>query len=157
MKTWKLFLCSLVPMAFGELTNRLILVPFLGTLLFYAAPLVMAAFCLWLGLRCARDGVRFLPALLLTQWLNVLSLVLYVWQFHFVSSDTRSLFLAGLAQDPAASFLLISGKVAWLLNSDNVWGAEESLVMVAVSVALLLVLFSCGYLAERVRRSRAAG
>lgn len=69
MKTWKLFLCSLVPMAFGELTNRLILVPFLGMLLFYAAPLVMAA----------------------------------------------------------------------------------------VSVALLLVLFSCGYLAERIRRSRAAG
>lgn len=157
MKSWKLFLCSLVPMAFGWLTNRLILVPFLGTLLFYAAPLAMAAFCLWLGLRCARDGARFLPALLLTQWLNVLSLGLYVWQFHFVSDEARSFFLAGLAQYPAHSFLLISGKVAWLLDTDNVWGAGETLIMTAGSVVLLLVLFSCGYLAEQVRRSRAAG
>lgn len=149
MKTWKLLLFSLVPMVFGWLVNRLILTPVLGTFLLFGSAWITAAFCLWLGWRCARSGTRFCSALLLTQWLNVLSLGLYVWQFHLCSDETRSFFWAGLSQYPAVGLNMLSARIIGVFFHAldlYAWGPRESLILCCLSVCLLLVLFSCGYL-----------
>ena len=99
MKTWKLCLLSLAPGVLGWLCNLLLswtlfasLPAFLSNLLFYISyylpTLAAIAFCLWLGRRCGRARVPFSKYLLCTLWPSAVSLILYVWQFHFVSGHS---------------------------------------------------------------------
>ena len=113
MDTRTLILFSLVPTAPGHLVNTLLMVPLLGTPLYLLMPWAAALFCLWAGGRCGRAGTRLLPALLLTQWLNVLCLGLYLWQFHFGDGTAPSLLLSGLAQAPGSCLSLAT---SWLVH-----------------------------------------
>lgn len=105
MKTWKLLLLALVPGLWGWLCNWLTAVSlngpaFLFTLAFYIQVPAAIVFCLWLGHLCGRSERSYPACLLLTQWPSLVSFALYVWQFHFVSSEARSFLLAGLGQYP---------------------------------------------------------
>ena len=100
MKTWKLLLLALVPGLWGWLCNWLTAVSlngpaFLFTLAFYIQVPAAIVFCLWLGHLCGRSERSYPACLLLTQWPSLVSFALYVWQFHFVSSEARSFLLAG--------------------------------------------------------------
>ena len=158
MDTRTLILFSLVPTALGHLVNTLLMVPLLGTPLYLLMPWAAALFCLWAGGRCGRAGTRLLPALLLTQWLNVLCLGLYLWQFHFGDGTAPSLLLSGLAQAPGSCLSLAT---SWLVHrslqpvrSGTIfWGPQQTLLMLSLSTALLAALFLCGYLWGRHKRS----
>lgn len=144
MKVWKLLLLSLVPAAVGEVCNRLFMAPGMGTALFYVQTPAVAVFCFWLGRRCVRRGNRFLSALALTQWPSVVSLGLYLWQFHLCGEETRSMFLAGLSQSAGAPLFSIAARIVMPFSGDS-WGPPETLAGMCVSLALLAILFSCGY------------
>ena len=95
MKTWKLLLLALVPGLWGWLCNWLTALSlngptFLFTLAFYIQVPAAIVFCLWLGHLCGRSERSYPACLLLTQWPSLVSFALYVWQFHFVSSEARS-------------------------------------------------------------------
>ena len=156
MKTWKLCLLSLVPGVLGWLLNRLLswvlfasLPDFLYTLLFYLVyylPTVATiVFCLGLGRRCGRARVPFPKYLLCTQWPSAASLILYVWQFLFVSDAARSTLLALLGQMPAAPLYGIGTRVAVLLDTDHVIGRPEMLAATVFSLALLAALYIAAY------------
>ena len=111
MKTWKLLLLALVPGLWGWLCNWLTALSlngpaFLFTLAFYIQVPAAIVFCLWLGHLCGRSERSYPACLLLTQWPSLVSFALYVWQFHFVSSEARSFLLAGLGQYPASRCFL---------------------------------------------------
>ncbi len=153
MKTWKLLLLSLVPGIAGYGVNLLILLPILGTAVFYLQGVAIAVFCIWLGTRCARSGRRFPSALLLTQWPSAVCFLLYLWQFHVCSDDSRNFFLAGLSQMPGEPLLFYAGKLVAPFSNHS-WGPPETLAATAISLMLLAALFSCGY--WWTRRSRSA-
>lgn len=105
MKTWKLLLLALVPGLWGWLCNWLTAVSlngpaFLFTLAFYIQVPAAIVFCLWLGHLCGRSERSYPACLLLTQWPSLVSFALYVWQFHFVSSEARSFLLGGAGAVP---------------------------------------------------------
>ena len=141
MKLYWLLLFALAPAAFGYVSNLLILTP-VGMLIFWLQPFLMAAFCLWFGRRCALRGNHFLSTLALTQWCNLLSIPLYIWQFHFCAEEARNLFLCLLAQLPATPLLMPAMRITSLFV-DNYW---ELSVTTIVSVLLLGILFSAGFL-----------
>ena len=156
MKTWKLCLLSLVPGVLGWLCNLLLswtlfasLPAFLSNLLFYISyylpTLAAIAFCLWLGRRCGREKYSFPQYLLCTQWPSAASLILYVWQFHFVSDQARSTLLAVLGQMPSAPLMLFATRLTWLLDTDNTWDRPESLLATIFSLVLLALLYVAGY------------
>lgn len=156
MKTWKPCLLALVPGILGYLCNlslsMLLAVPlptFLSSLLFYGAyylPTVgTIVFCLWLGHRCAREKVSFLKYLLATQWPSVVSLILYVWQFHFVSDEGRSTLLAVLGQMPATPLYSIASRIVLLFDTDHVIARPEMLAATVFSLVLLAALYIAGY------------
>ena len=140
MKIYWLLLASLAPAAFGYVSNFLILTP-VETAIFWLQPFLMAAFCLWLGRRCALSGNRFLSALALTQWFNLLSIPLYIWQFQFCAAEARNLTLCLLAQLPALPLLMPAMRITSLFI-DNYWELSVSII---VSVLLLGILFSVGF------------
>ena len=156
MKTWKLCLLSLVPGVLGWLCNLLLswtlfasLPAFLSNLLFYISyylpTLAAIAFCLWLGRRCGREKYSFPQYLLCTQWPSAASLILYVWQFHFVSDQARSTLLAVLGQMPSAPLMLFATRLTLLLDTDNTWAQAESLLATIFSLVLLALLYVAGY------------
>ena len=164
MKTWKLCLLALVPGVLGWLLNILLswvlfasLPDFLYTLLFYLVyylPTVATIiFCLKLGRRCGRARVSFPKYLLCTQWPSVASLVLYVWQFLFVSDAARSTLLAVLGQMPSAPLMLFATRLTWLLDTDNTWDRPESLLATIFSLVLLALLYIAGYWWGRRKQS----
>ena len=164
MKTWKLCLLSLVPGVLGWLCNLLLswtlfasLPAFLSNLLFYISyylpTLAAIAFCLWLGRRCGREKYSFPQYLLCTQWPSAASLILYVWQFHFVSDQARSTLLAVLGQMPSAPLMLFGTRLTWLLDTDNTWDWPESLLATIFSLALLAALYIAGYWWGRRKQS----
>ena len=162
MKTWKLLLLSLVPGLWGWLCNWLVSMSltsgngFLFMVVYYLlqAPAAIV-FCLWLGRRCGRSERGYPASLLLTQWPNPVSLALYVWQFHFVSSAARSTLLAGLGQYPALPLLSLATPLVWPF-AGNDWGPPETLAAIVISLVLLAALFSLGYLWGRRRARREA-
>ena len=156
MKTWKLCLLSLVPGVLGWLCNLLLswtlfasLPAFLSNLLFYISyylpTLAAIAFCLWLGRRCGREKYSFPQYLLCTQWPSAASLILYVWQFHFVSDQARSTLLAVLGQMPSTPLMLFGTRLTWWLDTDNTWAQAESLLATIFSLVLLALLYVAGY------------
>ena len=164
MKTWKLCLLALVPGVLGYLCNLLLswmlfasLPAFLSNLLFYISyylpTLAAIAFCLWLGRRCGRARVSFPKYLLCTQWPSAASLILYVWQFFFVSDEARSTLLAVLGQMPSAPLMLFATRLTWLLDTDNTWDRPESLLATIFSLVLLALLYIAGYWWGRRKQS----
>ena len=156
IKPWKLCLLALVPGVLGWLGNvliaRVIFLPLpaaLVNLLTYASlylPTVAAAvFCLWLGRRCGREQYPFPKYLLCTQWPSAVSLILYVWQFHFVSDEARSTLLAVLGQMPSTPLMLFGTRLTWWLDTDNTWAQAESLLATIFSLVLLALLYVAGY------------
>lgn len=159
MKTWKLCLLALVPGVLGWMLNFLLsqsirifnagLPGALYNLLFWGAYLLPAVativFCLWLGRRCSRERVSFPKFLLCTQWFSVVSLGLYTWQNFFVSDESRSIFLTGLAQALAAPLILFSSRVVVLLDTDRVFDRPEFWAINALSLVLLALLYIAGY------------
>ena len=153
MKTWKLLLLSLVPGLWGWLCNHLMAVSltggpaFLLTLAFYIQAPAAIVFCLWLGRRCVRSERGYSACLLLTQWPSLASFALYVWQFHFVSDEARSFLLAGLGQYPGIPLFSLACRLV-IPFSDHSWGPPETLAANALSLLMLAVLFSLGFLWE---------
>ena len=158
MKTWKLLLLSLVPGLWGWLCNWLVSMSltsgngFLFMVVYYLlqAPAAIV-FCLWLGRRCGRSERGYPASLLLTQWPSLVSFALYVWQFHFVSSEARSFLLAGLGQYPGLPLFSLACRLV-IPFSNHSWGPPETLAANALSLLMLAVLFSLGFLWGRRRR-----
>ena len=131
MKTWKLLLLALVPGLWGWLCNWLTAVSlngpaFLFTLAFYIQVPAAIVFCLWLGHLCGRSERSYPACLLLTQWPSLVSFALYVWQFHFVSSEARSFLLAGLGQYPGLPLFSLACRLV-IPFSNHSWGPPETL------------------------------
>ena len=168
MKTWKLCLLALVPGVLGWLCNLSLsmlltasLPTFLLSLLFYVAyygPTVAAvAFCLWLGRRCRREQVSFPKYLLCTQWPSVVSLMLYIWQFLFVSDEGRSALLAALGQMPAVPLYSIASWAVVRFDTDHVIARPEMLAATVFSLVLLAALYIAGYRWKRRNQYIASG
>ena len=144
MKTWKLLLLALVPGLWGWLCNWLTAVSlngpaFLFTLAFYIQVPAAIVFCLWLGHLCGRSERSYPACLLLTQWPSLVSFALYVWQFHFVSSEARSFLLAGLGQYPGLPLFSLACRLV-IPFSNHSWGPPETLAANALSLLMLAVL-----------------
>jgi len=150
VKAWKLLPLALVPSMVGCIVNRLILIPGIGTILFSIQGPAVVVFCVWLGIHCARSSYRFSSALPLTQWPSAVCLLLYLWQFHICSDESRNLFLAGLSQMPGAPLFVYAAKLVAPFSNHS-WGPPETLATTAISLAMLAVLFSCGYWWNRCR------
>ena len=160
MKTWKLLLLALVPGLWGWLCNWLTALSlngptFLFTLAFYIQVPAAIVFCLWLGHLCGRSERSYPACLLLTQWPSLVSFTLYVWQFWFVTDEARSLLLSGLGQYPAGPLFSPASRLVWPFAGSD-WGTPETTAATALSLVLLAVLFSLGFLWGRRNRSSAS-
>ena len=160
MKTLKLLLLALVPGVLGCLFSHLVAMALSGpgplfSLIYNLQAPAAIVFCLWLGHRCGRSERSYSSSLLLTQWPSLVSFALYVWQFWFVPAEARGSLLAGLGEYPSILLLLPATRLVWPFAGSD-WGTPETTAATAISLVLLAVLFSLGFLWGRRSRSSAS-
>ena len=151
MKKSQLVLLTLVPIVVGWLINAAIIIPVIGSLMFYVLPYAVLVFWFWLGKQYAKCDWNFLISIVVSSATGIISLVLYIWQFLFETDETRSLFIAGLSQMYCASTPShLFGRLANLFESQPHYiGRASFLALQVISVVLMLVIFICGYIKGR--------
>lgn len=143
MKKYILLLLTLVPIAVGYLSNTLWVIPWLGNLFFTIAPWATLVFWFFLGSKFAETSWNVVVSTLIANVTGILSLVVYVWQFWFVASEARNIPLAMTSQWFSASVpMYFFGRIVLMFTSQT---DAIMLAMQVISVAVMLLVFLCGY------------
>ena len=147
---------TLIPVIAGYILNLTLMIPGIGTLLFYLIPAVIMIFWFYLGNLYSQTSWHFVPAMLIGNAVGILSLLLYVWEFLLHSDDTRNLFLAGLSQYFTASGpILLTARIAILFKPQiNVIGQSSATAMQVIGVVLMIFIFAAGYILGAVNRRK---
>lgn len=121
----------------------------LNGFLFYSLPLAAAAVWVWAGWGYAHSGLRFFRSLLAANWLVLLSLPVYIWQFLFVSDAVRSIWLAVMSQCTSIFSPLVAPIAVRFEPDPTSAGTAAYTAMFVLRVLLFLILFTAGYLAGK--------
>jgi hypothetical protein len=141
-----LILLTFVPVLTGYLLNRLILVPGLGTLLFYLMPCVTLLFWFFLGTRYAKSDWNFIQSTVIGNGVGILSLGLYFWQFLLCGDDSRNIFLAGFSQDFTSNTNLFTARLAMLFEAEkNTISQTSTTAMQVLGLLFMIIIFMLGY------------
>lgn len=152
MKKLLLILSALVPVLAGCVVNFTLRFPVIGPLLFQVVPFLTTVFWVFLGWQYARARWKALPAVLTANSLGIVSLAVYLWQFLSSTDETRNLALAGASQMfSAATPSWLLGRFAILFESQpNYVGRSAMLALQVLALAYMVLIFVCGYTAEKV-------
>jgi hypothetical protein len=145
-----LIIFAFIPAIVGYLYNffliQLLKIPSLITFLFYILPILILSFWFWVGGKFAQRNVKVFPAILIGNSIGIVSLLLYLWQFVFVSSDSRSLYLAGFSQDFSAGLSFFTARFAILFEPEkNVIGQATAIGIQVLGLLFMLIVFTLGY------------
>ena len=158
MKKYGLVLLTFVPIIAGYILNLTILVPGIGTLLYYLLPLLTTVFWLWTGMQFARSSWKNVPALLIGNATAVGSLLLFLCLQFFAAEGTRFLPLMVFSQmfgTSAPNFLL--ARLALLFESEpNTIGTASFVALKVISVVFMIAVFCAGFFCEKMRARKSA-
>ena len=145
MKKIILILLTLVPILIGWLVNEFIHVPKVGMTLFYVLPFVVLVFWFWLGRQYAKTDWRPISAIIIGSASGLISLALYIWQFHILTEEGRNIFIAGLSQRYFAAV------PEWIFARSGIY---IYLALHIISLILMIAVFTFGYLTWKRHRKQ---
>lgn len=151
MKKSTLILLTLIPVAVGYVVNWTLLLPVVGSLLFFLLPLATTVFWFYLGGRYASAGWNVPCSLLTGNAVGILSLAVYIWQCILLPDENVNLLLAAASQMfSAATPTYLFGRFAMLFESQpNYIGETTALALQVIAVLYMIVVFGCGYAWEK--------
>ena len=144
MKKQMLLLLTLVPIVAGYIRNATILIPGLGTFLYYVIPIAIVVFWFWLGQQFARTDWKAIPAILLGNAAGMVSLMIYLWQFVLESDEPGNLALASFSSmfSSAVSSVWMA-RIAILLETEpNTIGMASTTGLTVISTLYLVLIFA---------------
>lgn len=153
MKKSILILLTAVPIFVGYIFNWTALLPVIGSIAFYALPLLVLVFWFWLGKRYSETDWGFVPSLLIGNALGIVSLGLYLWQFLIESDETRSMAIAVFSQMfSAGTPTYLFGRLAMMFESQPNYAGRITLVAIQViALIVMMVIFTVGYFMGKKR------
>lgn len=147
MKKVYLIPMILVPALIGYVYNMLLLIPILGTLLLYILPLAMLVYWFWVGSKFAEFNWSLPISILVGNSFGILSLIIYFWQFLFITDSERNLFLAALSQMFTSCTNIFVARVAILFEPDkNVVGQVSFTAVQILGLIFMMIIFAIGYI-----------
>ena len=156
MKKYILVLLTIVPIIAGYILNLIILIPGIGTLLYYVLPLLTTVFWVWIGIQYARSSKKTIPAILIGNATGVGSLLVYLWQHFLKTDETRNMALTGFSQMYGASAISPwMARLALLFESEpNTIGMSSVVALQVISVVYMMAVFLAGFLWEKFRTGK---
>ena len=151
MKKGTLVLLTLIPVLVGYIVNWTLLLPVVGSLLFFLLPLATTVFWFYLGGRYACAGWNAPCSLLTGNAVGILSLAVYVWQCVLLPDEKVNLFLAVVSQMFSAAVpTWLFGRVAMLFETQPDYiGETTALALQVIAVLYMVAVFGCGYAWEK--------
>ena len=154
MKKWLLVAFTFVPILVGDLINRFLLLPVIGSLLFYVLPLATTVFWFFVGRWYERSSWKTVQAILIGNATGLVSLVISFWRYWSETPGNGTGILWTLMNkfqlytDAAPGYLL--GKIALLFEPQPITIGRASMTALRVlSVVYLIVVFLLGFFLER--------
>lgn len=147
-----LVLLTLVPIFTGYLLNISILIPGLGTLLFYLIPCITLIFWFYLGRKYSKTNWNILQATILGNCIGFISLLLYLWQFYLRNDENRNLFISGISQLFVSGTSLFTAKFPQFFeNHGNTITQTSYTAMQVLGLFLMVIIFLIGYVFGKVK------
>lgn len=152
MKKNRLIFLTLVPVATGYLLNLTVLLPGLGTLLYYLIPCISLIFWFYLGSKYSKTSWNIIQSTIIGNGIGFLSLLLYYWQFWVNDDNNRNLFFAGFSQMFVANTNLLTAKYAMLFEAEkNTITLTSSTAMQVLGLLLMIIIFMIGYVYGKMK------
>lgn len=146
MKDLKLGLFALSSILIGYIYNLTLLTPVVGTLLFWLMPFVLLIYWFWVGGKFAEGINNPIIAIIFGNSFGVISILLYIWQFNFLSDAKRSMLLAGFSQVFSAPLSWITVRLGVLFEAKSGMISQTSLnAMQVIGLLIMVVVFTIGY------------
>ena len=146
MKRSMLVLLTLVPVITGYTLNITLLIPGLGSFLYYFLPCITLLFWFYLGSRYAKSQWNILQSTIIGNGIGFLSLLIYFGQFWWCSNADRNLVLAAFSQNFVATTNLITARFALLFEVEkNTISMISSTAMQIMGLLLMVLIFLAGY------------
>lgn len=161
MKKWLLVAFTFVPILVGYLINRFLLLPVIGSLLFYVLPLATTVFWFFLGRWYGRSSWKTVPAILIGNGTGLVSLIITFLRYLPGTPETGTgilWFLMNQFQlytDAAPIYLL--AKIALLFEPQpNYMGRASMTALQVLSVIYMIAVFLLGFFWERRKKTTTA-
>lgn len=146
VKKWTLFAAAIAPIPLGYLYNLLLGAGIAESLVLYLFPILLVGFWFWVGSLFCQASVPLSQALLLGHIPGILSLLVYLWQFHVVESAERITALATASQWYTSSATFFTVYIAVMLEPEQgVISEVTATSMQVLGVVFMVVLFLLGY------------
>lgn len=153
MKKSKVTLLVLSPIIIGILFNFLIIIPGLSSILMYGGPIFFILYWGIVGGMFNEYMESSLKATLLANLGGIISLIIYIWQFVFISDDKRSILLALLSQGFSAPLSILTVRFGLLLeNSPNEITSVTMLTAQFCGLLIMMIIFLIGFSVKKKRK-----
>lgn len=145
-----LYFLAFTPIIISFFFRLILQIPVIGTIWLYAAPFTMLVYWAWVG-SVFREKIKSpIRAILIGNIFGIILLLIYVWQFVFLSEGLRSLTFAYLSQLFSLPLEFITMWIGLLLEAD----AEVTTIITTNAVqfigfALMVIAFIIGYFIKK--------
>lgn len=145
MKKITLTLLVLAPPIIGYLYNLIFSVSLWGFLL-YLSPISLLLFWFWVGWKFAETNMNVYQSVFIGNSLGIVSLIIYLWQFLYVSDEHRNMFLAVFSQGFSSCLSIFTARFAILFEPEkNVIGNATYIATQVLGLLLMATVFTIGY------------
>lgn len=142
-----LVLLTFIPIIIGYIINWTIMIPYIGMPMFYVLPLIVLGFWFWLGSKYAKTDWKPIISILIGSATGLISLIIYLWQFIFISGEARNILLAAFSQmySAAVPTYLFSRIATMFETQSNQAGIITMVTIQVMAVLLMMIVFTIGY------------
>jgi len=154
---YRVILIILIPFIVAEVINRSLsygishgssLLMTTSEILLFLWKYISVVFWFWAGRQFSSYRFGKLKSFVLGNFLWGVSLVLFTWQFIFVSDTNRSFFLAGISQ------YYMLGFVSWSATAIGIFSNTISSITVGlIAHVMMLVVFTAGFVSADYKRN----
>lgn len=151
MKKLVLVLLTFVPVIVGYIINHFILLPVIGMVFYRVLPLLTTVFWFYLGRQYVRSTWKTIPAILIGNATGIFSLLIFIWQYLFETSETMNISLAFVSQLFSVSVpTYLFARLAILFESQpNYAGTATHVALQVMSIVYMIAVFGVGIFWEK--------
>ena len=155
MKGLKLGLLAFSSVLIGYIYNLSFFIPVIGTLLFWLMPVALLIYWFWVGGKFAEGMKNPIIAVLFGNCFGVISILVYIWQFNFLSDSQRNIGLAAFSQAFSAPLSPVTGKFGVLFEAESGMITQTSIyAMQVLGLIIMVLVFTMGYALARNKLNR---
>ncbi len=152
LKKIYLLIIIFAPLIIGYLHNMVTIlilsihIPIIFDIYWYGSPVLMAYFWFWVGGKFAQRNIKIFASVLLGNFVGIVSIFVYLWQFVLIPDNQRNIFLASTSMYFSSTISIFIPKFAYLFEPDkNHIGMVTLNAVQIMGLLLMIIMFTAGY------------